>query len=100
MIINNMWFIFRREMKKNGFAAENNIINSAAKYIFCIFAADYNWIFMKNVVGRNVEVNELMRLYESGRPEFVAVYGRRRVGKTYLIKETFNGLITFQHSGV
>lgn len=55
---------------------------------------------MENVVGRKAEVNELMRLYESGRPEFVAVYGRRRVGKTYLIKETFNGLITFQHSGV
>ena len=31
--------------------------------------------------------------------EFVAVYGRRRVGKTYLIRETFNYKFTFQHTG-
>ena len=30
-----------------------------------------------------------MQLYRGKRPEFVAVYGRRRVGKTYLIKELF-----------
>lgn len=31
---------------------------------------------------------------------FVAVYGRRRVGKTYLIDETFEGRITFRHAGL
>ena len=31
---------------------------------------------------------------------FVAVYGRRRVGKTYLIRETFNNRFTFYHTGL
>ena len=38
--------------------------------------------------------------YDSGRPEFIAVYGRRRVGKTYLIDETLKDRITFRHSGL
>ncbi len=36
----------------------------------------------------------------SGRPEFVAVYGRRRVGKTYLIREYFNRNFAFYTTGV
>ena len=36
----------------------------------------------------------------SGRPEFIAVYGRRRVGKTYLIKEYFNQNFAFYTTGV
>ena len=39
-------------------------------------------------------------LYRSDRPEFVAIYGRRRVGKTFLIKQALKGRITFQHTGV
>ena len=41
------------------------------------------------MVGRLEETKELNRLYESDESEFVAVYGRRRVGKTYLVRETF-----------
>lgn len=52
------------------------------------------------MTGRKAEIQELERLYDSGRPEFVAVYGRRRVGKTYLIKQTLKGRIAFQHTGV
>lgn len=55
---------------------------------------------MENLIGRKSEINELERLYSSNRPEFVAVYGRRRVGKTFLIKQTFKGRMTFQHTGV
>lgn len=52
------------------------------------------------MIGREKEVNELNRLYYSQKAEFVAVYGRRRVGKTYLIDETFRNKITFRHSGL
>ena len=55
---------------------------------------------MKNVIGRKSEIEELERRYRSDRPEFVAVYGRRRVGKTFLVKQTFKDRITFQHTGV
>ena len=40
------------------------------------------------------------KLYRSDRPEFVAIYGRRRVGKTFLIKQALKDRITFQHTGV
>lgn len=40
------------------------------------------------VIGRAHEQAILERLYESSEAEFAAVYGRRRVGKTYLIRET------------
>lgn len=55
---------------------------------------------MSNIVGRKQEFDELERHYDSDRPEFVAIYGRRRVGKTFLVKQTFKGRITFQHTGV
>lgn len=52
------------------------------------------------MIGRQQEQAELEALYESDRAEFVAVYGRRRVGKTFLIDETFSGRITFRHAGL
>ena len=36
----------------------------------------------------------------SKRPEFVVVYGRRRVGKTYLIREYFNNQFSFYATGL
>ena len=50
--------------------------------------------------NREKERNELIKLFESKRSEFVAIYGRRRVGKTYLIRETFKGKFSFQHTGL
>lgn len=55
---------------------------------------------MGTIIGRKSEIEELERLYNSDRPEFVAVYGRRRVGKTFLIKQALKDRITFQHTGV
>ena len=52
------------------------------------------------MIGREKEVDELNRLYDGKRAELVAVYGRRRVGKTYLVDETFGGRITFRHAGL
>ena len=52
------------------------------------------------MIGRIVETEELNRLFESTESEFVAVYGRRRVGKTYLIRETFDGRFSFLHTGL
>lgn len=52
------------------------------------------------MIGRQREVKELNRLYERNRAELVAIYGRRRVGKTYLVDETFAGRITFRHAGL
>ena len=52
------------------------------------------------MIGRTKEIEELNRLYESHESEFVAVYGRRRVGKTYLVRETFSDRFAFHHTGL
>ena len=52
------------------------------------------------LVGRKCERNILLSALESDTSEFIAVYGRRRVGKTFLIRETFDYKFTFQHTGL
>lgn len=52
------------------------------------------------VIGRIKEIEMLESLYKSESAEFVAVYGRRRVGKTFLIKELFKDRFAFWHTGV
>lgn len=52
------------------------------------------------MIGREKETKELEKIYNSNKAELVAVYGRRRVGKTYLVDEVFQGRITFRHAGL
>ena len=52
------------------------------------------------MIGRNKERNRLLEAFNSAESEFVAVYGRRRVGKTFLVRETFGDGFAFQHAGV
>ncbi len=46
---------------------------------------------MPRIVGRDEEISTLKRLLESKNSEFLALYGRRRIGKTYLIRQFFRG---------
>ncbi|MBO5817998.1 MAG: AAA family ATPase [Paludibacteraceae bacterium] len=52
------------------------------------------------IIGRKEEQQILHSAVQSDNSEFIAVYGRRRVGKTYLIRETFGYKFTFQHTGL
>lgn len=52
------------------------------------------------IIGREKERLELLSLLEKEESQFCAVYGRRRVGKTYLIRETFNYQFCFHHTGI
>mgnify|MGYP003429465932 FL=1 len=52
------------------------------------------------IIGRTEEQETLRSAAESEYSELVAVYGRRRVGKTFLIRETFGYKFTFQHTGL
>ena len=52
------------------------------------------------MIGRKAEQEELLRRYRKNKAEFIAVYGRRRVGKTTLIAETFHGQFAFHHAGL
>jgi len=53
-----------------------------------------------HIIGRQTEQSELRSYYESERPEFLALYGRRRVGKTFLIREFFHNDFTFYATGL
>jgi len=52
------------------------------------------------MIGRNEEKLILENLIQSKKSEFVAVYGRRRVGKTYFIREVVKNNFTFYHTGL
>lgn len=53
-----------------------------------------------NLIGRQREINELERMYGSDKSEFLAIYGRRRVGKSYLIDEVYGKKMAFATVGI
>ena len=52
-----------------------------------------------SIIGRRHEQDLIREYYDSPKAELVAVYGRRRVGKTYLVKQCFNGEFDFYFTG-
>lgn len=52
------------------------------------------------IIGRKKEIEQLNSILNSDKSELVAVYGRRRIGKTYLVKEFFNGKFDFYATGI
>lgn len=56
---------------------------------------------MENIIiGRRKELKLLHDLKQKGSSSFVAVFGRRRVGKTFLIRNAFDNQFTFQLTGL
>lgn len=55
---------------------------------------------MEKLVGRDKEVEKLREYYDSEKSEFVALYGRRRVGKTFLVRKFFKDKFDFYVSGI
>lgn len=55
---------------------------------------------MERLIGREKEKQELREYLNSGMAEFIAIYGRRRVGKTYLITQLFGNRLAFDMAGV
>jgi uncharacterized protein len=53
-----------------------------------------------NLIGREKELMILNKKLNSEKSEFVALYGRRRVGKTFLVRKAFEGKVTFQLTGL
>ena len=52
------------------------------------------------IIGRKQQQNKLQDLYESEYAEFLVVYGRRRTGKTFLVREYFEGKFSFYHTAL
>ncbi|MBL7792313.1 MAG: AAA family ATPase [Saprospiraceae bacterium] len=51
------------------------------------------------IIGRQKEKEKLDKIMQSGQAEFLAIYGRRRVGKTFLIRRHLNDQIVFELAG-
>lgn len=51
------------------------------------------------LIGRDKEKQILLGTLGEDDSQFIAVYGRRRVGKTFLIRETFENKFSFQYTG-
>lgn len=51
---------------------------------------------IQTIIGRKNELEILDRVFNSKKSEFVILFGRRRVGKTYLINQCFGEHFTFQ----
>ena len=57
---------------------------------------------INKIIGRHYEQQQLQKVFESKEAEFIAIYGRRRVGKTFLIRNFFTNktCLFFQVSGI
>ena len=53
-----------------------------------------------SIIGRKNEIRLLESLRHSHEAEFVALYGRRRVGKTYLVERFYDNLFAFHVVGI
>lgn len=53
-----------------------------------------------NIIGRKAEQETLRQRIESATPELIAIYGRRRIGKTFLVRQYFNDAFTFYATGI
>lgn len=52
------------------------------------------------IIGRATEQKILQQRIESNAPELIAIYGRRRVGKTFLVRQYFNDAFSFYSTGI
>lgn len=55
---------------------------------------------MNDIIGRVQEIKQLEKVRSSRKSEFVALYGRRRIGKTFLVREYFQYQFDFQLTGL
>ena len=55
---------------------------------------------MDKIIGRKSELGQLSKILESQEAELLAIYGRRRIGKTYLIRNAYQKQLIFEFSGV
>lgn len=67
--------------------------------IFCNFGKLLDSLLMDKLIGRKLEQAKLQACMESERSEFVVVYGRRRIGKTFLVRRFFKDNYAFSFVG-
>jgi uncharacterized protein len=83
------------------FSLSANLVQQiGGNLIFLLPCSQIAQRIMEKIIGRQEEIATLNALKTSKKSEFVAVYGRRRVGKTFLVRNVFEEPFSFQLSGV
>jgi AAA+ ATPase superfamily predicted ATPase len=54
----------------------------------------------RTLTGREEQLEQMQQALQSGRPELIALVGRRRVGKTFLIRHAYEGQMAFELTGI
>lgn len=57
-------------------------------------------LYRNSIIGRRHEQKILQMCIDSSKAEFIAVYGRRRIGKTFLVKQFFGENFDFYATGI
>ena len=81
-------------LKNRGFSTR--IINNFADFAKTLCPI----VMQQSFIGREDEISLLKKYATSDRAEFVAIYGRRRVGKTFLINNVFKTVLSFSMTGI
>jgi AAA+ ATPase superfamily predicted ATPase len=68
-------------------------------WYFYVDFSKYILVMEKIIIGRGPEKAKLDQLLQSNEAEFLALYGRRRVGKTFLIRQYLKDHLVFDLSG-
>ena len=55
---------------------------------------------MNKIIGRKKEIKSLKDALGSTKPELIVLYGRRRIGKTFLVREVCANNMVFEFSGI
>lgn len=55
---------------------------------------------VNGIIGREYEQKLIQERCESSKAELIAIYGRRRVGKTFLVRKMFNDQFAFSFIGM
>ncbi|RGW66417.1 ATP-binding protein [Segatella copri] len=80
---------------------QNSVRLFCSKRYFLYICSKINAkIMAQKIIGRKQESKELLDLYKENKPVFAVIYGRRRVGKTFLVRELFQDKMSFYHTGL
>jgi len=55
---------------------------------------------MSKIIGRSIEINKLKEIKNKKEASLLAVYGRRRIGKTFLVRNYYQNEIIFEITGL
>lgn len=95
----HLWLCYRLSRSQKYVKSHTYGCNIAAYpecfYYFCSMRKERS-----TIIGRQKECDIIQQLYDSPKAELVAVYGRRRVGKTYLVKQFFEEDFAFSFTGL